>query len=44
MSEELDLYTGSLLYRDIRFIFAFDKTELRLIPPEEKNMLLNGIG
>lgn len=36
MAEELDFYTGTLLYKDIHFTFAFDKSELRLIPPEEK--------
>ena len=36
MVEELDLYTGKLLYKDIYFTFAFDRSELRLIPPKEK--------
>lgn len=36
MAEELDLYTGTLLFRDINFTFAFDKKDLRLIPPEDK--------
>lgn len=36
MAEELDFYTGTLLYKDIHFTFAFDKSELRLIPPKEK--------
>lgn len=34
--EELDLYTGKLTYRDIEFTYVFDKEELRLIPPLEK--------
>ena len=34
--EELDLYTGKLTYRDIEFTYVFDKEELRLIPPSEK--------
>ena len=36
MLEELDFYTGTLLYKEILFSFAFDKSELRLIPPVEK--------
>ena len=36
MDEELAFYTGTLRYRDIDFTFAFDKNELRLIPPKEK--------
>ena len=36
MVEELDLYTGKLLYKDIYFTFAFDRSKLRLIPPKEK--------
>lgn len=36
MAGELNLYTGTLLYRDINFTFAFDRKELRLIPPEDK--------
>lgn len=36
MVEELTFYTGALQYRDIDFKFAFDKDELRLIPPKEK--------
>lgn len=36
MAEELDYYTGTLLYKDINFTFAFDKNELRLIPPKDK--------
>ena len=36
MAEELDLYTGTLLYKDINFTFAFDRSELRLIPPKDK--------
>lgn len=36
MDDELTLYTGKLQYRDIDFTFAFDKSELRLIPPIEK--------
>ena len=27
MAEELDLYTGTLLFREISFTFAFDKKE-----------------
>lgn len=36
MAEELAFYTGTLQYREIDFTFAFDKNELRLIPPKEK--------
>ena len=36
MAEELAFYTGILQYREIDFTFAFDKNELRLIPPKEK--------
>jgi hypothetical protein len=36
MAEELDLYTGTLLYKDINFTFAFDRSELHLIPPKDK--------
>ena len=36
MAEELDLYTGTLLYKDINFIFTFDRTELRLIPLKDR--------
>ncbi len=34
--EELELYTGRLDYKDIQFTFIFDRKELRLIPPTEK--------
>lgn len=34
--EELDLYTGKLLYKGVAFSYAFDKEELRLIPPTDK--------
>ena len=30
------IYTGQLTYKEINFTFAFDGTELRLIPPQEK--------
>ena len=36
MAEEIELYTGTLLYKDINFTFAFDRSELRLIPPKDK--------
>ena len=36
MYNELEFYTGTLIYKEIAFTFAFDKNELRLIPPEEK--------
>ena len=34
--ERLDLYTGKLTYKGIEFSYAFDKEELRLIPPTDK--------
>lgn len=40
MVEDLELYTGTLQYRGIEFTFAFDKVELRLIPPKEKRHLI----
>ena len=36
MAEELKLYTGNLRYKNIDFTFVFDKTELRMIPPKDK--------
>ena len=36
MAEELNLYTGTLLYKEICFTFAFDRRELRLLPPKDK--------
>ena len=36
MAEELTFYTGALQYRNIDFTFAFDKNELRLLPPKDK--------
>ena len=40
MTEELSIYTGTLLYREINFTFAFDKKELRLIPPKDKEYIV----
>lgn len=37
MSIELDVYTGTLTYKEIDFSFVFDKEELRLIPPKDKH-------
>lgn len=37
MSVELDVYTGTLTYRQIEFSFVFDGEELRLIPPKNKH-------
>ena len=37
---ELNLYTGTLRYKDIDFTFTFDKVELRLIPPEDKRHIV----
>ena len=39
--EDFDLYTGKITYRDIDFTFAFDKEELRLIPPDDKRKVIN---
>ncbi len=36
MAEEQAFYTGTLQYREKDFTFAFDKDELRLIPPKDK--------
>lgn len=36
MSIDLNLYTGKLTYKDIEFNFVFDKSELRLIPPQNQ--------
>lgn len=35
---DLDIFTGTLVYRMITFSFVFDKKELRLIPPEDKRL------
>lgn len=35
--EELNVYSGKLNYKDIVFEFVFDKQDLRLIPPSDKN-------
>ncbi len=37
MSIELEVYTGSLTYKEIEFSFVFDREVLRLIPPKDKN-------
>lgn len=37
MSVELNVYTGTLTYKEIEFSFVFDGEELRLIPPEDKH-------
>lgn len=34
--EKLDIFTGTLNYKNIEFSFVFDKKELRLIPPSDK--------
>ena len=34
---EIDIYTGTLTYKNIEFTFVFDKQELRLIPPTDKS-------
>lgn len=36
MEERINIYTGFLTYKDITFHFIFDKMELRLIPPKDK--------
>lgn len=38
MEDNLDIYTRTLEYKDIEFLFIFDKTELRLIPQKKKGM------
>lgn len=37
MDDKLDVYTGTLVYRDIEFSFVFDSEILRLIPPKDKH-------
>ena len=37
MAVELDVYTGTLTYKQIEFSFVFDGEELRLIPPKDKH-------
>lgn len=37
MSIEFDIYTGTLIYKEIEFSFVFDRGELRLIPPKDKD-------
>lgn len=37
MPVELDVYTGTLTYKQIEFSFVFDGEELRLIPPKDKH-------
>jgi len=37
MADDLDLYTGTLEYKNIEFSFVFDKEELRLVPPKDKH-------
>ena len=36
MELDLELFTGTLHYKEILFEFVFDKEELRLIPPKDK--------
>lgn len=37
MANNLDIYTGTLEYKNIEFSFVFDKKELRLVPPKDKH-------
>lgn len=37
MDDKLDVYTGTLIYKEIEFSFVFDKESLRLIPPKDKH-------
>lgn len=37
MSIELEVYTGILTYKGIEFSFVFDREELRVIPPKDKD-------
>lgn len=43
MSVELDVYTGTLTYKQIEFSFVFDGEELRLIPPKDKHQEVNDL-
>lgn len=40
MDLKYDLYTGTLTYRDVDFTFVFDQKELRLIPPVDKQHII----
>lgn len=40
MTNDLGMYTGKLKYRDIDFTFAFDRKELRLIPPDNQRGII----
>ena len=40
MDLELNLYTGTLTYRDIDFTFVFDREKLHLIPPKGKRQII----
>lgn len=42
MDKKFKQYTGSLNYKDIDFIFFFDKEELCLFPPEDKKHVVEG--
>ena len=35
--DELNVYSGKVNYKEICFDFVYDKQELRLIPPSDKN-------
>lgn len=36
MKNEENIYTGTLIYKEIEFTFVFDQKQLKLIPPKEK--------
>lgn len=40
MTTDLSMYAGKLKYRDIDFTFAFDRKELRLIPPDNQRGII----
>ena len=37
MSIEFDIYTGTLIYKEIEFSFVFDMWELRILPTKDKD-------
>lgn len=41
VADDLNVYTGSLEYKEIKFSFVFNGTELSLIPPEDKKDLIH---
>ena len=40
MANDIRVYTGKLVFREIDFTFSFDKKELKLIPPDDKRGII----